>query len=102
MSDILIRGMEMPKKNHRVLIEIDSNGNIYQPAYLYGRETPSKYKAVPVPPHGRLGDLDALIEKCEEMADKEDGNQLDALVLLKWFLEQNAPIVIPASEEGEI
>lgn len=54
---------------------------------------------LPPIPHGRLIDADAFIEKCEEMADKEDGNQLDALVILRWFLEQNAPTVIPASED---
>jgi len=56
---------------------------------------------VPVPQHGRLIDADAFIEKCEEMADKEDGNQLDALVLLRWFLEQNAPTIIPAEPPKE-
>lgn len=59
-----------------------------------------KQKAIPVPElHGRLIDADAFVKKCEEMADKEDGNQLDALILLRWFLEQNAPTIIPASEE---
>ena len=56
---------------------------------------------VPVPQHGKLIDADAFIEKCEEMADKEDGNQLDALVLLRWFLEQNAPTIIPAEPPKE-
>ena len=59
-----------------------------------------KQKAIPVPePHGRLIDADAFVKKYEEMADKEDGNQLDALILLRWFLEQNAPTIIPASAE---
>jgi len=53
---------------------------------------------IKLPPHGRLIDADALIKKCKEMADKEDGNQLDALVLLRWFLEQNAPTIIEAEE----
>ena len=57
------------------------------------------FELVAVPSHGRLIDVDAFIEKCEGMADKEDGNQLDALVFLRWFLEQNAPIIL-ASEEG--
>lgn len=44
--------------------------------------------------------MDALIKKCKEMADKEDENQLDELVLLEWFFEQNAPTIIPASCEN--
>jgi hypothetical protein len=101
---VYIKGMEMPKDGF-ITITVTSDGRVVGNSkkengkfeYLDNEDIA---KAVPVPPHGRLIDADALIEKCEEMADKEDGNQLVALVLLRWFLEQNAPTVIPA-EEGE-
>lgn len=55
---VLISGMEMPiKKNGAVLI-----------IYPDGRcafEDGSEYKAVPVPPHGRLIDADALTGQME-------------------------------------
>lgn len=102
--------MEMPKEGFvEILIRDDGtvqqtgqsyriNGTDYYTPYV--GEMPVMYKAIEVTePHGRLIDADAFVKKCEEMADKEDGNQLDALILLRWFLEQNAPTIIPASEE---
>ena len=108
---ILIKGMEMPKSCPCELVGI---GYDMYCAFVHG--IPARVKeydeccekgtrpdwcpAIEVPePHGRLIDADAFVKKCEEMADKEDGNQLDALILLRWFLEQNAPTIIPASEE---
>ena len=101
MSSVLIKGMEMPKpgRYEAVIIVLDkSTAEIAispeEDVIDYWKE----YPLIPVPPHGRLTDADAFIKKCEEMADKEDGNQLDALVLLRWFLEQNAPTIIEAEE----
>jgi hypothetical protein len=95
---VYINGMEMPCEEAEPLrIELYADGTVL---VIKAQDDFYEFKAVPVPPHGRCIDADALIEKCEEMADKEDGNQLDALVLLRWFLEQNAPTIIPA-EEGE-
>lgn len=58
---VLIKGMEMPDKNHLVLVEIDSNGDVFA-AYDGGRTKLVQYKAVPVPPHGRLIAEDDAIE----------------------------------------
>lgn len=45
---------------------------------------------VPVPPHGRLGDLDALAARC------------DAPYWCVWLSEiEAAPTIIPPEEEGE-
>lgn len=104
---IYIEGMEVPKDGMLEFVITDKgaviltsrsirvDGNEYFEPLLTPQEL---YRAVPVPAHGRLSDTDALIKKCKEMANKEDGNQLDALVFLEWFLEQNAPTVIPASQ----
>lgn len=101
--------MEMPKEGF-VEIFIRDEGTVQQTGQSYRidgtdyytpyvGEMPVMHKAIEVPePHGRLIDADAFVKKCEEMVDKEDGNQLDALILLRWFLEQNAPTIIPASE----
>ena len=75
------------------------NGCNNQHDFVYMGSRPDDCPLISIPePHGRMIDADAFVEKCEEMANKEDGNQLDALVLLKWFLEQNAPTIIPAEE----
>lgn len=67
MSDILIRGMEMPKTESEVLIiAIKSDGSVY-PVRIDGEGQPMifpneemKNRAVPIPPHGDLIDRNAL------------------------------------------
>lgn len=60
MADILIKGMEMPTDGHW--------GTVSIPFYIHGDGSVSDSKghiigsAVPIPPHGRLGDLDALVD----------------------------------------
>lgn len=54
MADILIRGLDMPKKGNPLTVLIYPDGT----ATWKDRE----YKAIPVPPHGRLIDADALFE----------------------------------------
>lgn len=56
---IYIKGMKMPKAGQIVLVEIDENGDVFA-AYDGGRTKLTQHKAVPVPPHGRLIDADAL------------------------------------------
>lgn len=81
MTDILIKGMEMPKEGFvEVLIRDDGtvqqtgqsyriDGTDYYTPYV--GEMPVMYKAVSVPPHGRLIDADALIadikRQCREV-----------------------------------
>ena len=92
---VYIKDMEMPTDDMKNIM-ILADCRVFQFSG-YGNPKPLG-TAVHVPPHGRLIDADAFVEKCEEMADKEDRNQLDALVLMRWFLEQNAPTIIPAEE----
>ncbi len=64
MSDILIKDMEMPKGND-VLI-VDSAGTIAKLDTWTGKReaiNPLKVKAIELPPHGRLVDIDQLIRK---------------------------------------
>ena len=113
---IYIPGMEMPTNadmaptavwvypNGSVVVFKD-NGNMRQ--YT---------EAVPVPPHGRLGDLDKLAEKidgiwdCNDMVFKPDDhccNVPEDCKGCKWAqtkdciqrMVENAPTIIPAEEE---
>ena len=91
MADILIRGMEMPTDGHW--------GTVSIPFYIHGDGSVSDSKghiigsAVPIPPHGRLGDLDALIKKIP-VVSYEIHENIRTLV-------ESAPTIIPASEGYE-
>ena len=60
---------------------------------------PSWCPLVPVPPHGRLGDLDALHKLFLEKAKEYKGIG-GAMVAMAALCIANAPTIIPA-EEGE-
>ena len=100
--------MEMPKDGF-VEIIIKADGTVQQTGqtlrlagdYFYTAyvgERPPMYKAVPVPPHGRLIDADALIRELE-ITEEDDHN--GATLLMAVFLEvlKSAPTVIDAEEE---
>ena len=72
MSDLLIKNMEMPV-DHGIFIVICPSGTIEQKVGTADNGYPIYHivkdaKAVALPSHGRLGDLDALIESlwCEQ------------------------------------
>ena len=98
---VLIEGVEMPKGNDELRLIIRSNGQVIISHKTYYEET----EAVPVPPHGRLGDLDKLeqmfadidhapysgFDGIEPFYSAEDAAQIIRL----------APTIIPASEESK-
>lgn len=97
---ILIKGMEIPKEGF-VEILIRDDGTVQQTGQSYRidgtdyytpyvGEMPVMYEAVPVPPHGRLGDLDAV-----EAEIREKTNEQFCVNIV-----HSAPTIIPA-EEGE-
>lgn len=102
---VLIKGMEMPnKKNGAVLIIYPNGDAVFEDGY--------HYKAIPVPPHGRLIDADALdIKRREEQAwiDYNVDHHNEYLEGVKDGLHEAAkqlslaPTIIPAdlAEEGE-
>lgn len=114
MSDILINGMEMPKDITLFAISPDGTVDIISGQPDLSWKT-LKHKAISVPPHGNLGDLDALIatyerqierhkEQAEKAAMKGTGYTNDM-----YIIDRNrdiisalkaAPTIIPA-EEGE-
>ena len=106
--------VEMPKEGF-VEILIRDDGTVQQTGQSYRidgtdyytpyiGEMPVMYKAVPVPPHGRLGDLDNLRKKFETICDRYDAGIISVGVCMNLMLQAviSAPTIIPASEEGEI
>ena len=87
---IYIKGMKLPKPGQIVLVEIDENGDV-SAAYDGGRTKLADYKAIHIPSHGGLIDVDALSYFPYNM-DFCDGYEAD-----EWV--QSAPIVIPADED---
>ena len=86
MSDILIKGMEMPKK-HPVTVTIFPDG-ISVVKTISGRRFTAT--AVPVPPHGDLIDRDA----CVNYARDNDSHAWESLAY--------APTIIPADKEDGV
>ena len=85
---IYIKGQVLPPKGEHYLLQINSDGTVYD---AVGHRTAAH--AVPVPPHGRLIDADAV---------SLEGGPYEYDEWCKWALEQyqDAPTVIPA-EDGE-
>lgn len=85
MSDVLIRGMEMPKDGAKLYMIAFSNGKAcasYKPFEWH--------EVVSVPPHGDLIDRDLFIEFIKTHWDSYD----------QWFVEQleARPTIIEAEE----
>ena len=96
MSGIYIKGMEMPKRGHTVTITIVGSGETYVEYYdckPHVEET-IEYKAIPVPPHGRLIDASALTYL---MGMDEHFSPLEAMYLMELIAD--APTIIES--EGE-
>ena len=87
---ILINGVSMPKDGLAVNISIFEDGSVRVRYYGGSRVIGS---AIELPPHGRLGDLDALI--IDLMDRGVDGVQTDDLYeILQTIMD--APTIIPA------
>ena len=103
---ILIEGMEMPKEDEEIIIRISPNGTVMTEYAL----PITGVKAVPVPPHGRLIDADAL-KKVVASAKHMDADIYDGRLFYSDHLCVGAdyddvckaidetPTIIPASKE---
>ena len=108
---VYIEGMEMPKGCAGCPIDSDSCELWTQlPATSLSNTRHEDCPLVPVPPHGRLGDLDEMeIYHREEVALKAYKENPDSEyfegIKDAWHeaakLLSTAPTIIPASEEGE-
>ena len=105
MSGLYISGMEMPKNGELLCIRIHPDGKVTIDMDLKCKQIAT---AIPVPDHGRLGDLDALAAKDNddflkimETADPATVFSTalsDAHVAIQEFLKA-APTIIPADKE---
>ena len=115
MAEILVKNMEMPKS---CLGELNGKNDcpIVGICGIF-KATPFKEKEnivweqrlkdcplVEVPPHGRLGDLDALgklvFERKEKARDRGDWGVADGYMYARELVD-DAPTVIEASKETE-
>lgn len=97
MSDIIIYGMEMPRRREEVfLFAVDCDGKVYG----WNSEELPRLKAIAIPDHGRLIDADALHYNRIRIAHA-DGliGGYNAVVMSAEI--KDAPTIIPASEEME-
>lgn len=95
MSDILIRGMEMPKSCNACIFDV--YGLCLINKNIEGKdELTHSCPLVPVPPHGRLIDKDVMCNECRRIAEEYDGIYPDCT----YCPAHLAPTIIPA-EEGE-
>lgn len=104
---VLIKGMEMPLPGTFNIINIYSDGQVHMPSWGKGMTPTNGVKAIPIPPHGRLGDLDELYASLEKWLIQNRHSMTEATrVWIRGVLEgiADAPTIIPAepaSEEGE-
>ena len=95
-SDLLIRGLEMPHDPKGVTICIFPDG-VAKCMDMVSFEITTK-EAVPVPPHGRLTDGDALYDVVKKRTRNWAGGWSDIECVLTGNDIKDAPTIIPASE----
>ena len=95
---IYISGIEMPSHGS-ITLTIRADGFVQQRKEKPDYEPPNIGEAIDVPPHGRLGDLDALHKLFLEKA-KEYKGVGGAMVAMAALCITNTQTIIPA-EEGE-
>ena len=99
--DLLIKGMYMPKGDEILRLEILPNGQVNR---IIGWAISEKRdaKAIELPPHGRLGDLDALKEEVSDLRLekklKNGATQVIELGELFGKFIDDAPTIVEASE----
>ena len=90
---VYITGMEMPKSDSGGCMDI----RIYPDGAVYvidgSRQVPQRFKAVPVPPHGRLIDADALERDINQYIGGEESRSR----FHHWVQVQNT--VFPGDKE---
>jgi hypothetical protein len=106
---VYLPNVDMPKGDKVLTVQICPDGSIWQQY----RGTVPNAKAVPVPPHGRLIDADALMHEFEkaQRTMEQHGQEYSCSFMsssqelsTEWYcvedMLENAPTVIEA-EEGE-
>ena len=98
---ILIKGIEMPQEK-KITLTIFPDGRVYENhgerLWGHGKDC-IPWKAVPVPPHGRLIDADALMELYADTDDLQLANMKVPIAVIRQNI-MDMPTIIEA-EEGE-
>ena len=92
---IYLPNMEMPRKGQMLVIFPDGTSYV---CFNGMRERLTQTTAVPVPPHGRLGDLDKLENGLRHMAKYQHGERQQGILGCCETIRL-APTIIPAEEE---
>lgn len=87
MSDVLIKGMKMPK-DKPIRIVLNPNGQLFVDHGVHFTE----YEAVELPPHGRLIDADAMSEKYGGWYT-EEGTEEGFIGVLKYLIAEQQTII---------
>ena len=100
---VYIKGMEMPKKGTCKTITIFDDG-----AVVKGNGSEKLGIAIHVPEHGRLGDLDAAVEKLKRLREYHSDDSQSAVFIahgisqcIEVLTGKEAPAIIPTSGKEE-
>lgn len=98
---IYIKGMEMPTGG-RILI-IFPSGRVLEVSADATQDIFRETQAFPVPPHGRLGDLDELYKEAFKRSETKDGYYDCLDPVISCYTIEDAPTIIPAepAEDGQ-
>ena len=102
MSDLLIKGMEMPKEGNWVTLRVFPDGQCFLYSWCGNDfDFMEHLTAVPVPPHGRLIEESKVLDIVFEWCPDDDGSVGKDGDLREMLDEIEAlPTIIPA-EEGK-
>jgi len=106
MSGLYIPGMEMPTRCYNCKIDCGLVSHIDRNIHPFWRS--EDCPLVPVPEHGRLGDLDAAVEKLKRLREFHADDSRSAPFIVAGINQcidilsgREAPTIIPADKEGE-
>ena len=94
---IVIHGMKMPKAGERriaILIGSDGIADVYNFCGTHLGKYICECSAIELPPHGRLGDLDATLEEAKRISGPMTGDGWDNWGV--YALIKRQPTIIPA------
>ncbi len=97
---VYIENMEMPKEGSWKTVRIYPDGTCAVPNWQGDCTFIKGAQAVPVPPHGRLGDLDMLENALVEIAKKYTRSSVEFYCISQFRgMLIDAPTIIPAEED---
>ena len=98
MSDILIKNMEMPKTCAKCQIKDVIECTRWKLVRSVVLDRHKDCPLIPIPPHGRLGDLDKLESGLLDMAKHQYGERQQGILGCCATIRLT-PAIIPAEEE---